>query len=728
MFQLASAFDVACRQNLLRRLLGRAARQLGVLEGSGIHSSSDKACIGIEKLLIANRGEIACRVIATARALGIPTVAVFSDADKGAKHVRMADQAFNIGPARAADSYLNRERILEVASRTNATAIHPGYGFLSEDAEFAHMCSKSGVAFVGPPPDAMKKMGDKSEAKTLMRAAGVPVVPGYEGDDQSIEVLCQEGIKMGFPILVKAVMGGGGKGMKLVTCEDQLKDAILSAQREAKSSFGDDRVLLERFIQSPRHIEVQVFADAHGNAVHLFERDCSLQRRHQKVLEESPAPNISENLRDRLGKSAVDATRAVGYVNAGTVEFIVDTKTEEFFFMEMNTRLQVEHPVSEWVSGVDLVEWQLRIAAGERLAKSQKDLHPRGHAIEARVYSELPHQNFLPGTGRVQRWKLPEGCVEFCLPPVLDGVRVDSGVEEGDEVGVNYDPMIAKVIAGGENRDRALQNLQKAIKNFQVYGLPTNLSLLARALEHEGFVAADLNTAFIDTHKETLLAPPRIKPQMIALAAVARLKITAERHHASLNTSPGGPWRVLNCKQLNRSSDRRFEFRDTAKGQHGANVVVKSDGEFLVDVNGSSEAISVTNVSITEGDSIRMSAQVSDEFRQGEVAIFDRGSEKGIALMCGGETVELMWSIPKWEPGEGVQGHSTGKIIAPMPGRVVQVAVSEGDVVKTGASLIVLEAMKMEHEVRAMCDGKVTGIRVTMGGRVDDGQVMLTLE
>ncbi|HQR49222.1 MAG TPA: biotin carboxylase N-terminal domain-containing protein, partial [Steroidobacteraceae bacterium] len=412
-----------------------------------------------QSLLIANRGEIACRVIRTARHLGVRTIAVHSEADRGALHTRLADIAVEIGPAAARDSYLNVERVLDAARQTGAQAIHPGYGFLSENAAFARACDAAGVVFVGPPADAILRMGSKSEARRLMAAAGVPVLPGYDGDDQTLERLRDESNRLGFPLLIKPTAGGGGKGMRIVRSAPELPDALAGARREASRSFGDERVLLERFVEKGRHVEIQVFADAHGGAVHLFERDCSLQRRHQKVIEEAPAPGLDEATRAAMGAAAVAAARAVDYRGAGTVEFLFDGR--EFYFLEMNTRLQVEHPVTEMITGLDLVEWQLRVAGGDRLPLEQSAIRRHGHAMEARLYAEDPERGFLPSTGRLRRLRLPDG---------LPDVRVDSGVEEGDEVTVHYDPMIAKVVAWGADRGAAVALLRKALERTDVEG------------------------------------------------------------------------------------------------------------------------------------------------------------------------------------------------------------------------------------------------------------------
>ncbi|CAG9575889.1 unnamed protein product [Danaus chrysippus] len=449
----------------------------------------------IDKVLIANRGEIACRVMRTARKLGVRTVAVYSEADKNAMHVEMADEAYHIGPAPSTQSYLNTSKILEVAKRSKSQAIHPGYGFLSENVEFCKQCADEGVIFIGPPTSAIRDMGIKSTSKAIMSNAGVPIVRGYHGEDQSIERLQAEAQKIGFPLMIKAVRGGGGKGMRIAMTEAEFLPQLESAKRESLKSFGDESMLLEQYITDPRHVEVQVFADMYGNAVHLFERDCSVQRRHQKVIEEAPAPGLSEETRRKLGEAAVRAAKAVGYVGAGTVEFILHRVTHEFHFMEMNTRLQVEHPITEMITGTDLVEWQLRIAAGEPLPVSQEDIIRRGHAVECRIYAEEPRAGFLPRAGTLHR---------LTQPTPEENVRVETGVREGHEVSVHYDPMIAKLVVWGQDRNEALAKTKRKLSEYQVAGLETNVNFLLRLSGASAFVAGDVHTAFIPQHEAEL--------------------------------------------------------------------------------------------------------------------------------------------------------------------------------------------------------------------------------
>ncbi|KAL3134741.1 hypothetical protein ABBQ32_007741 [Trebouxia sp. C0010 RCD-2024] len=677
--------------------------------------------ITIQKLLVANRGEIACRVMHTAKRLGIPTVAVYSEADRHAKHVQWADQAFCIGPAAAKDSYLRKDHILQVAQRAGATAVHPGYGFLSENASFAQLCHQNGIAFVGPPAAAIRAMGDKSEAKALMIKAGVPVVPGYHGSDQSTERLLEEGAKVGFPVLVKAALGGGGKGMKLAMQEDELEDAIDSAKREAIASFGDERILLERFIQRPRHIEVQIFADQLGNAVYLFERDCSVQRRHQKVIEEAPAPNISLEFRQSIGGAAVAAGLAVGYQGAGTVEFIVDTDTGEYFFMEMNTRLQVEHPVSEAITGQDLVEWQLRVASGQPLPLSQDQLQIQGHAFEARLYAESVANNFLPATGTIRRWQVPANASLF---DNSSHVRVDSGVSEGDTVGVNYDPMIAKVITSGPDRQTALARLHTALSELQVSGLPTNQAFLKRLACHPAFMAAELDTSFIQKHHSSLVDNHPLTPHVVALAAVADhlLQVQQVQHMAAARQSA---WTILDGKRINHAltkpglldylaSHSQIAFSLTC---HGADA-------FTVKASDEEAPVAVSNV-VLNGN--QLTAEVDGQLHRALLSSHAYHDELVITIWLQGDAHEFRKAVPRQWLRLGAAAKVVGTVTSPMPGKIIQVLVEEGGMAEEGDAIIILEAMKMEHTVKAPCNGTVTDLRCFVGAQVEDGHVLATV-
>ncbi len=620
----------------------------------------------LRTLLIANRGEIACRVIRTARKMGIATVAVYSDADAGSAHVAMADRAVRIGPAPARESYLRGDAILAAAKETGADAIHPGYGFLSENAEFAEACAKAGVIFVGPPPDAIRAMGLKDRAKALMAKAGVAVVPGYLGDDQSPEHLAKEAGKIGYPVLIKAVAGGGGKGMRKVEASGEFAAALESAKREAKSSFGDDRVLIEKYVSRPRHIEVQIFADRHGEAVYLFERDCSLQRRHQKVIEEAPAPGMPEKMRAAMGEAAVKAAKAVGYVGAGTVEFIADAseglKADRFWFMEMNTRLQVEHPVTEAITGLDLVEWQLRVASGEKLPKAQDDLRIDGHAMEVRLYSEDPDNGFLPSIGTLERLRLPEN------------VRVDSGVREGDAVTPFYDPMIAKVIAHDATREGAAAKLADALSHAEIAGVRTNNAFLIRALRNKAFVSGDVDTGFIDRHLSELVPHAEIGSDVLQAAA----QFVAHEHARD----SADPWNARDGFRLGGASRQVVAFVS-----HGKKVEAALGG---TDVGG------VDVMRLANGD---------------------------IAVMRAGET----FTLKPFDPFEAAEqgGESADRVVTPMPGKIIQVLVKAGDAVKRGQPLAMLEAMKMEHTLAAPADATVESVNVAQGDQVSAETVVV---
>ena len=631
----------------------------------------------MKKLLIANRGEIACRIIRTARAMGIRTVAVHSTADAQAPHVRMADESVAIGPAPARESYLLPEKILEAARQTGADAIHPGYGFLSENADFAEAVRKAGLIFVGPSDQAIRVMGLKDSAKTKMKAAGVPVTPGYMGEDQSLARLERMAEMIGYPLLVKAVAGGGGKGMRPVADKSQFTEALLAAKREAAAAFGNDGVMLEKLIARPRHVEVQIFGDAHGNIVHLFERDCSLQRRHQKVIEEAPAPGLSDQLRHVLGVAAVTAGHAIGYENAGTVEFILDMDDldangdPKFYFMEMNTRLQVEHPVTEMITAQDLVEWQIRVARGEMLPLMQDAIEARGHAVEARLYAENPDRGFLPSTGTLTR---------LAFGP---GARIDTGVEQGGEVTVHYDPMIAKVIVHAATRDEALAGLVAALDRTEVEGVTTNRGFLARLAAHPAFVGGEVDTGFIARHEASLFeaAPP--PADVVAAAAL--------RHSARHDSQPfGSPFRInlpaATLGALWREDGSETRFAITAEG------VSLGDGEPVQpgrDV-----------VLVPAGDALEARRQ--------------------------GRSWRFLPTNPAWE-GHSASGPADGQITAPMPGKVLGLFVKAGDQVKAGDRLAVLEAMKMEHRLTAPFDASVEAVSVAAGAQVAEGTLLVTL-
>jgi 3-methylcrotonyl-CoA carboxylase alpha subunit len=658
-----------------------------------------------KKILIANRGEIACRVAATARRLGVLTVAVYSDADAGAKHVVACDEAVHIGGAPARESYLKAETILDAARATGAQAIHPGYGFLSENAGFAGACEKAGIVFIGPPSSAIEAMGSKSAAKTLMQSASVPLVPGYHGANQDVALLESEAVKIGFPVLIKASAGGGGKGMRIVNAAGEFAAALASCKREAAASFGDDRVLIEKYLQRPRHIEVQVFADRHGGCLALFERDCSVQRRHQKVLEEAPAPGMTAERRASMGEAAVAAARAVGYVGAGTVEFIAN-QDGSFYFMEMNTRLQVEHPVTEMITGFDLVEWQLRVAAGEALPVKQSDLKANGHAIEARLYAENPAKGFLPATGTLARLRLPPAVsFEIGGSPTPASLRVDSGVREGDTISPFYDPMIAKMITWGETRELALARLAAALSATQVIGVATNVEFLARLATSVPFATAELDTGLIERHSDTLLAPNPPRPAPLALAVAAIL--AQERAAAGPD-----PWDAVNGFRLNGSATRKLEF-ETVAGERVAELVYEGRNP-LLSVEGRSGALV-----LLAQDAERHTVNWGGTTITGDVVIRD----ESITVFHAGEGLTLTLEDPVMH----AIGHDAdeARLTAPMPGKIVSVVTAAGSKVVKGTALIVMEAMKMEHTLFAPADGVVKEVLFAAGEQVAEGALLI---
>jgi 3-methylcrotonyl-CoA carboxylase alpha subunit len=652
----------------------------------------------IRRLLIANRGEIACRVIRTCRRLGIRAIAVHSEADRGALHVRLADEAHCIGPAPARDSYLSSAAVLDAARKSLADAIHPGYGFLSENADFAEACVKAGILFVGPPASAMRAMGLKHEAKAIVSAAGVPVVPGYMGDDQSPARLSAEAAIVGFPLLVKAVAGGGGKGMRVVRDASALDEAIRGARGEAESAFGDGRLMLERFLERPRHIEVQVFGDTHGNFLHLFERECSVQRRYQKIIEESPSPFIDEAKRAAMTAAAVRAAKAVGYVNAGTIEFIVDSGGSHYF-MEMNTRLQVEHPVTEAVTGLDLVEWQLLVTSGERLPLAQSDIPRRGHAIEARLYSEDPRRGFLPSIGRIERF----------THPAEDGTwRVDSGVADGDSITVYYDPMIAKVIAFGRNRAEALANLRMRLDRTAIFGVANNLPLLRAIAAHPDFAAGDVDTGFVDRELATLTQEPA--PQAEALLLAVALGLESRPPPTGLDASPwalGDGWRAGGAPMQSLGLRTPAFVRLRARRQ-GASIEI-DDGKARI--LGGVSALATDRYVVDAGDGPK-------EFE----LIRDRGH-----LQIVGKRATEIALAPAW-PYERSAEDSDAHPASPLPGRVVELRVNVGDRVECGDVLAVVEGMKMQYAIRAGRAGRIANVLARAGELVEAETVLFDID
>jgi len=651
------------------------------------------------KILIANRGEIACRIMRTAQRMGIKTVAVYSSADKKALHVRLADEAVSIGGAASADSYLCADKILKAAQETGAQAIHPGYGFLSENVGFAKACAAVGLTFIGPTPAAIEAMGLKDRAKDIMAKAGVPVVPGYQGKNQDAKTLQKEAAKIGYPVLIKAVAGGGGKGMRLVEDEKDFTDALASCKREGHASFGNDHVLIEKYITKPRHIEMQVFGDNHGNAVHLFERDCSLQRRHQKVVEEAPAPGLSDQVRAVMGAAAVSAVKALQYTNAGTIEFIMDSATQDFYFMEMNTRLQVEHPVTEMITGLDLVEWQLHVAAGDKLPLTQDKIECKGHAFEVRLYAEDPAHDFLPQTGEITHFVHPQEC------------RVDTGVETGDAVSIHYDPMIAKIIIHGETRKKALYRMKNALSQTVLAGVVTNQEFLYNIFTQEDFLKGEIDTGFIAQHEKDLL------PDTYGLADRDELALAAVWVLGGLGVSNKSHdiWARRDNWRLNGFLKKTVTFINKGETKE---ISAQCRGPFFdLVINGTKVAagfhkLDDNRLTITLDGQDFVTGLIADHkrnltiFRSKKIAhlhLYVHGSEDDSA---GGE----------------------GRIIAPMPGKIINVMVCKGDAVNKDQPLLIMEAMKMEMTIRAGVSGVVEELPVAVNDQVTDGSLLVSIK
>jgi 3-methylcrotonyl-CoA carboxylase alpha subunit len=652
----------------------------------------------IQKVLIANRGEIARRIMRTCRKMGIATVAVYSDADADAPFVAEADEAIRLGAAPSAESYLRIDRILEAAAMTNSDAIHPGYGFLAENAAFADACHGAGVIFIGPTPDAIRSMGSKREAKALVSKAGVPVIPGYDGSNQDPKVLAKEAIKIGFPVLLKASAGGGGKGMKLVRKEAELPDAIASATREAESSFGDGTLLVEKYIDEPRHVEIQILGDSHGNLIHLNERECSIQRRHQKIIEETPSLALDTALRNQMGEAAVACGKAIGYQNAGTVEFIL-APDRSFYFLEVNTRLQVEHPVTECVTGLDLVEEQILVAQGEALRTSQEAVRFEGAAIEVRLYAEDPAAGFLPQSGKLVDWHMPPA----------DGLRIDSGVETGSKVSIHYDPMLAKIITCGESRQLALQRMRRALRSLSVQGVTTNREFLLRVLDHPAFIAGEIDTHFIDRHLQDALdeGAGETEERRAAIAAALAGQQQRDRGRILVPVVPSG-WRnnyhtPQSVEYSVGDRDVRVDYRHLGDN-HFAVWTGEEERDFRV-VSWESPWLTV------EEGSHRWHARITFDGDRTYVQTFrfsasllrkPRFPDKSLAIPAGG-------------------------CIAPMPGKVIELRVTEGETVRAGQVLLIMEAMKMEHSVTAPQDGTVAQVTVVAGDQVDADALLIVV-
>ncbi len=660
-----------------------------------------------DTILIANRGEIACRIARTCRRLGIHTVAVYSDADREALHVAACDQAWRLGPAPARDSYLRGDRIIEMARASGAQAIHPGYGFLSENADFAAACETAGLVFIGPPATAIRAMGSKSAAKTLLATAGVPLVPGYHDTDQDPDRLAAEAERIGYPVLIKASAGGGGKGMRVVESANGFPDALAAARREASSAFGDDQVLLEKYLLRPRHIELQVFADRHGNALHLFERDCSIQRRHQKILEEAPAPGMTAERRSAMGAAAIAATQAIGYVGAGTVEFIAEPDGT-FYFMEMNTRLQVEHPVTELISGQDLVEWQLRVAAGEPLPCRQEQLTIHGHAIEARIYAEDPARDFLPASGRLEHLRTP---VESRY------VRIDSGVRAGDSIGIHYDPMIAKLIVWDSDRANALRRLRGALADYEIVGLANNIDFLRRLTAHQAYAVGEFDTGFIGRHHGILFPPTEPAPDLVlAIAVLSELhRIDRAGRAAALRSAdPWSPWHSTSGWRLNDDNHHTLWLRDA-----GRELMITAHyrpDRFLLDLPEGRIHAQIC----AGGDGV---LEVELDGRRLHATVVRTGDSVTVLSLFGRHSIELHDPLSPTV----TDAAAGGSLTAPMPGNITAVLVEPGAHVQAGTALVVLEAMKMEHTIRAPGAGVVIHVNCVVGDQVDDGTELLAL-
>ena len=674
----------------------------------------------IKKVLIANRGEIACRIIRTLSKLDIDSVALYSDADKTAQHVKLADEAVYIGASPAAESYLCADKIIDAAKRTGANAIHPGYGFLSENSGFAKTCEENDIIFIGPPTSAIDAMASKASAKDIMKKAGVPLVPGYHEEDQSDERLLAEANKIGYPVLLKAALGGGGKGMRLVESADEFQENLDSCKREAIASFGDDFMLIEKYITEPRHVEIQVFCDQLGNGVYLFERDCSIQRRHQKVIEEAPAPGLPDALRKEMGDTAVRAAKSINYVGAGTFEFLMD-KDGSFYFMEMNTRLQVEHPVTEKITGQDLVEWQIRAAEGHPLPCSQEDLTFNGHAIEVRVYAETPENEFLPSTGKIQYLRTPEENAH---------VRIDSGVSQGDEVSVYYDPMIAKLIVWDKTRSGAIHRMDKALKEFCVNGVNTNIEFLSNIITNDDFVNAKLSTHFIEHHNDSLLALTKNidNEHYIYAALYQHLKESNNTNNQDVSLDQQSPWASVNGWSLNATPSRVFRFNvDTANSLDTEAEDGVSDNEKNIAVTLTFESDSII---ASCGDSnIQCEAYLKDD----ELTVITGHAQRlyvsqfdeKITLFIDGKAYHLSTYSAEFS-AEG--NDDSGQLTAPMNGRIVDVFVSAGESVELDQPLAILEAMKMEHTIRAPTAGIISEVFYAPGDLIDDGAPLLAFE
>lgn len=662
----------------------------------------------IKKILIANRGEIACRIIRTAKTLGIATVAVYSDQDNDALFVQQADQAFHIGPAPSSESYLKIDTIIQVAKQAEADAIHPGYGFLAENSEFALACENNNIIFIGPKPQSIEDMGSKSKAKQIMAKADVPLIPGYYGKDQSLENLQTEADKIGYPLLIKASKGGGGKGMRLIEASADFAAGLAACQREAKKSFADSEVLLEKYLVNPRHIEIQVFADQHNNCVYLFDRDCSIQRRHQKVIEEAPSPNLPGKLREQMGGTAVKAALSIGYIGAGTFEFLVDAD-HNFYFMEMNTRLQVEHPVTEMITGTDLVAWQIQIANGEQLPCKQSNLNINGHAIEVRLYAEDPNNDFLPSTGRIAHLRFPQAS---------DHVRIDSGIQEADLISPYYDPMLAKLIVWDQTREACLQKLQHALAEVAVVGVKTNNLFLHELIQHPEFQAANINTHFIEDHSADLFKQTTdSKTESLALATLYTLlqQDQQQQFYNQSNNDITSPWGISDAWRLNTQQQQTIEF--IYANELYAVQVNYLNSSYSLEIPGA-EPITVKG----ELKQHELNAELNSEKQT--VSVIQNANELNIL----GFGFHHILSLQDLQTLDEQNEDLANRFSAPMPGTIIAIHVEPGETIQAGTPLITLEAMKMEHTMTAPQDGAVTKFNVKPGDLVTEGSLLLEFE
>ncbi|GIX70895.1 methylcrotonoyl-CoA carboxylase subunit alpha, mitochondrial [Caerostris extrusa] len=655
---------------------------------------STATLIPLRKVLIANRGEISCRIIQSSKKLGLQTVAVYSEVDKNALHVSLADEAYCLGPAASQESYLNQSKVISVAKETGAQAIHPGYGFLSENAEFAELCHRKGIEFIGPPASAIRDMGIKSTSKFIMEKAGVPIIKGYHGEDQSDDCLRNETKKIGFPVMLKAVRGGGGKGMRIVSSEEEFALQLESARREAQKSFGNDAMLVEKYVKRPRHVEVQVFGDKFGNYVYLFERDCSVQRRHQKIIEEAPAPGLDEETRRLLGEAAVRAAEAVNYVGAGTVEFIMD-ENKKFYFMEMNTRLQVEHPVTEMITGTDLVEWQLR-AAGEKLSVSQEDLKIRGHAFEARIYAEDPNCNFMPGAGNLSR---------LLTPKASKDIRIETGVREGDDVSVHYDPMIAKLVVWGPDRRTALMKLHSALSEYNIVGVKTNVKFLMQLAKHEEFALGNVHTDFIPQHEKEIFTFQEPSHQDVCTALLST--ITQETRQGTYENN--SPFSLMDGMIPNLTYRKKMKLVFKEK-EYAVDVQYEGNKSYTFFIEDQKYSMQMAP---SKDDSSVLHCTVDN--KNFPVRSILHGNE--IHLFTKDYSYEFLLPTPKFLSAFGSESLHKGAV-APMPGVIEKISVQVGDKVKKGDPLVVIIAMKMEYVIKAHCDGKVEKLFFKVGDNV----------